>query len=310
MAASTSRAWFVRAVLALLCVYVLYVIAVGVASTVADQKYKAPAAAPTNDKERAACVANALVQPLEEELDGIFGWLPNDILFVPKIIDNKTSYQRGVIYATRSASDVLMKTVARFGDRDTLPPMLVDATQKDFAYADDVWGWWFVYNTEKRYRQGIDSWRLWASRVPADSEAAKGTKSAQVYNLTTSDLVEILNWAIHTMEYTLGVLNDDKVGHFRCDDVIYYVKGISHVVDCVLQGIIQCDEGFSSRGGKENVEELLKRLDMISRFNPIYVVGGSYGVGDSFWPNHIAAMGRHVDVVSNRLTDIRNAMEK
>ena len=223
----------------------------------------------------------------------------------PRIIDNKTSFQLGVIYATRSGSEVLARTVARFGDRDTLPHMLVDATQKHFAYAEDSWGWWFLYNSEKRYREGIADWRLWASRVTGEQ-----TKQAQVYNVTTSDIVEIMNWAIKTMEYTLGVLNDDKVGHFYGDNVIYYVKGISRVVDNIIEGLLQCDSSIIERGGKENVDELLKRLHMISQFNPIYVVGGSYGVGDSFWPNHIAAMARHIDVVSNRLTDIRNAMEK
>lgn len=305
MALSSKRTWVVRGLVGLVAVYVLYLLAVGLFTTVAGQSYKAPAEAPADDRAKATCIADALVQPLEEELDGAFGWLPNDILLVPRIIDNKTSFQLGVIYATRSGSEVLARTVARFGDRDTLPHMLVDATQKHFAYAEDSWGWWFLYNSEKRYREGIADWRLWASRVTGEQ-----TKQAQVYNVTTSDIVEIMNWAIKTMEYTLGVLNDDKVGHFYGDNVIYYVKGISRVVDNIIEGLLQCDSSIIERGGKENVDELLKRLHMISQFNPIYVVGGSYGVGDSFWPNHIAAMARHIDVVSNRLTDIRNAMEK
>ncbi len=305
MAFPSTRTWVLRGLAALVGVFVLYLLAVGMFSTVAGQAYKAPAEAPADDKARAVCLAEALVQPLEEELDSLFGWLPNDILLVPRIIDNKTSYQRGVIYATRSASEVLARTAARFGDRDTLPHMLVDATQKNFAYADDVWGWWALYNTEKRYRDGIADWRLWASRVTSEK-----VKQAQIYNMTTSDIVEVMNWAIKTMDYALGVLNDDKVGHFYSDNVIYYVKGLSRVVDNVIEGLLVCDSSIMERGGRENVEELVKRLQMISIFNPIYVVGGSYGVGDSFWPNHIAAMARHVDVVSNRLTDIRNAMEK
>ena len=265
MALSSKRTWVVRGLAGLVAVYVLYLLAVGLFTTVAGQSYKAPAEAPADDRAKAACIAEALVQPLEEELDGAFGWLPNDILLVPRIIDNKTSFQLG----------------------------------------EDSWGWWFLYNSEKRYREGIADWRLWASRVTGEQ-----TKQAQVYNVTTSDIVEIMNWAIKTMEYTLGVLNDDKVGHFYGDNVIYYVKGISRVVDNIIEGLLQCDSSIIERGGKENVDELLKRLHMISQFNPIYVVGGSYGVGDSFWPNHIAAMARHIDVVSNRLTDIRNAMEK
>ncbi|MCR5169892.1 MAG: hypothetical protein K6C33_05455, partial [Desulfovibrio sp.] len=108
--------------------------------------------------------------------------------------------------------------------------------------------------------------------------------------------------------YALGMLNDENVGHFRADDVVYYVKGVCYVVDNILEALLICDESIATRGGKENVDECQKRFNMISAFNPIYVVAGSYGVGDSFWPNHIAALARHVDVVNNRLSDIRHAM--
>ena len=102
MALSSKRTWVVRGLVGLVAVYVLYLLAVGLFTTVAGQSYKAPAEAPADDRAKAACIAEALVQPLEEELDGAFGWLPNDILLVPRIIDNKTSFQLGVIYATRS----------------------------------------------------------------------------------------------------------------------------------------------------------------------------------------------------------------
>ncbi len=288
-----------------LLLFVVYAACVGAFSTVSNQAYKAPAEAPKTDQAKAMVMAEALVDPLEEELDSFFGWLPNDLFFIPSIIDNKTNYQLGVLYATRSASDVLEHEIARYGDRDTIPAMLVNATSQDFAFSSDVWGWWVFYNSEKRYRSGIKNWRLWASEVGNEN-----SKKAQVYNVTTNNMVQIISWANNLMEYTLGVLNDVKVGHFQSDDVIYYVKGICRVVDSVLEGLIQCDNSLVERGGKENVDEVLKRFQMISKFNPVYVVAGSYGVGDSFWPNHIAAMARHIDIVSNRLSDIKKTMEK
>ncbi len=299
------RAFLPRVLAVLAIVLVLYVVAVGVISKVAGQSYQAPAETPTDDPARAVCMADALTQALDEELGSRFGWLPNDLFFVPKIIDNKTNYQRGVIYATRNASDVLSKAIARYGDRDTVPPMLANATARDFAYADNVWGWWAVYNSEKRYRAGIDAWHRWASLV-----GAADAKKAQVYNVTTNNVVEILTWANGLMEYTLGVLNDIKLGHFQSDDAVYYVKGVCRVIDNVIEGLLQCDSSLMDRGGRENVEEVLRRFKMISSFNPTYVVAGSYGVGDGFWPNHIAALARHIDIVSNRLTDIVKTMEK
>ncbi|MBO4296611.1 MAG: DUF2333 family protein [Desulfovibrio sp.] len=302
MAFNSSHSLLTKTVLTILGIYVLYICCVGLFSTVSDQAYQPPAELPKTDKDRAAVMADALVQPIDGELHCLFGWLPNDLFPVPQFIDNKTNFQRGVIYAIRSASDVLAHQIARYGERDTVPPLLVDATAKYFAYADNVWGWWWLYDTESRYKAGVKNWRRWAELVGI------GGKNGQIYNMTTNDVVAILNWCIATTDYALGMLNDENVGHFRADDVVYYVKGVCYVVDNILEALLICDESIATRGGKENVDECQKRFNMISSFNPIYVVAGSYGVGDSFWPNHIAALARHVDVVNNRLSDIRHAM--
>ncbi len=299
------RACLPRALAVFVILLILWILAVGAFSKVAGQRYLAPAGAPATDQAKAGCMADALTQALEEELDSRFGWLPNDLFFVPKLIDNKTSYQRGVIYATRNGSDVLARAIARYGDRDTVPPMLANATGRDFAYADNVWGWWVIYDSEKRYRAGIDAWHKWASLVGSGN-----ARQVQVYNVTTANIVEILTWANSLMEYTLGVLNDIKIGHFQSDDAVYYVKGVCRVLDNIIEGLLQCDSSLVDRGGRENVEEVLRRFRMISQFNPVCVVAGSYGVGDGFWPNHIAALARHIDIVSNRLTDIIRTMEK
>lgn len=289
----------------LIGLFMVYLAAIGVLSKVSGQSYVKPSFAVKDDVSRAACLAEGLVQPLDEELNCLFGWLPNDLFFVPKIIDNKTNFQRGVIYATRTASPVLAESAARFGDRDTIPAMLMDASSRDFAYADNVWGMYFLYNSEKKYKAGIEAWRTWAKNVNVNDK-----KLHTVYNMTTADIVAVLKWAKKTMDYAMGVLNDENIGHFKADDVIYYVKGMSRVVDSVLNALLLCDSSIVDRGGRENVIECLKRLDNIRNFNPWYVFSGTRGSGDSFNPNHIAGLARHVDVVSNRLSDIRVAMEK
>lgn len=299
------KSFLLRILVVLVGLYVIYVACVGLFSLVANQRYNAPAAAVETDRDKAVVMSEALVQGLDEELNSRFGWIANDLFPVPQLIDNKTNYQRGIIYATRSASDILAQTISRLGDKDTISPLLDAATAKFFAYADNVWGWWYLYDTESKYKAGIKNWRLWAASVGDER-----VKKPAVFNMTTGDEVAILNWSIKIMNYMLGILNDTKVGHFSSDDVVYYVKGIAHVVDNVLQSMIACDSNVITRGGEDNVDECVKRFSMISRFNPIYVVAGSYGVGDGFWPNHIAALARHVDIVSNRLEDIRNALEK
>ena len=162
---------------------------------------------------------------------------------------------------------------------------------KHFAYADNVWGWWYLYSTETQYKRGVEEWREWAAAV-----GQPGSK--QICNMTTDDVVSILNWAFRTMDYCLGILNDESISHFQSDDVIYYIKGVSWVVSNVLDALVDCDKSIRTRGGTENVDECKKRFQMISQFNPILCVAGSNGVGDSFWPNHIASLARHVELLA------------
>ena len=262
-----------KILLGLVGIYVLYLLAVGLGSTTCPEGYKAPELGdtPLTDRDKAMIMAQAVTHSLDSQLNSTFGWIPNDLLLVPSIDDNITNYQKGVIYATRPASDMVAKTISRFGQNDTLDPRLVDATSRYFPYSADVWGWAVVYNTEGKYKDGIQNWISWAASVDS------GAKNAGIYNVKSDDVYQILKYCTSMLEYTLGIAVDSSV---------------------------------VARGGKENVEVALQRLDYIRNFNPWYVVAGGNDIGDAMLPNHIAALARHIDVASNRITDIRNSMEK
>lgn len=167
-----------KIILGVIGIYVLYVLAIGLISSTCPEHYTAPDLGDNaTDKDKAMIMADAVTHSLDTELDSVFGWIPNDLLFVPKILDNITSYQKGVIYATRPASDIVAKTVSRYGKNDTMDPRLVDATSRYFVYSSEVWGFWFVYDAEGKYKEGIRNWKAWATSVDS------GAKNAGVYNV-------------------------------------------------------------------------------------------------------------------------------
>ena len=283
----------------------VYLIAEGLCSNTTREQYKPePLAADVTDAQRGQIIANSVNFALEQELDTLFGWQLNDLFFVPKIFDNKSAYQAGVIYATRQASDVLAKTAARAGERDTIDPRLTAASGRYFAYGQDVWGFWFVYDCEGKYREGIKNWNDWAKSIN------DGTKRAGVYNVRSDDVYEILKYASTVTELALSYLNSSSIGHFSADDAIYYAKGVVSVAGNVVRGLAAVDESVAVRGGQENLDEALKRFDYIAEFDPLYVFAGGNTVGDAMMPNHVAALARHVDIVNNRINDMLASMEK
>lgn len=288
----------------LLGLLLLWIVAIGLISSPHSKPFQpAQATASTTDQEKAAIIAQGVTYALDQELSSFFGFLPNDLV-APWFIDNTTNYQRGVIYATRPASDVISKDVARYGNRDTIDRRLADATSRYFSYSENAWGFLFVYDAEGKYRQGIKNWADWAASVGTQ------TKNAGVYNLKSDDAYNIIKYCIAMTDFALGMINDNNIGHFNADNNIYFAKGVCAVTGNLFRALLAVDSTVAERGGLENVQEALQRFDYIEEFDPLYVTAGGNKVGDAMLPNHIAALGRHIDIVNNRLEDILNSLAR
>lgn len=290
--------------LGIIFIYILYLILVGMISSVTGNLYNPEQDTTRTDQQKAQIIAQGVNFAIENELNSTFGWLCNDLFFVPTIIDNKTAYQKGIIFATRPASDIIAKTVARIGQRDTIDPRLANATSRYFVYGEDIWGFEFIYDAEGKYYDGINSWNAWANSVGTND------KNAGIYNVKSDDVYNILKYCANMTDYALGLLNDTNMSHFKTDDTIYYAKGIAQVAGNVLRALNAVDDSVKQRGGAENLQEALYRFDLISQFNPLYTFAGGNAVGDAMMPNHVAALARHLDIANNRLNDMLKSMEK
>lgn len=293
-----------NAIIAVVGVLVLWVLSIGLFSSPSSNPYKPEALAPeATDQERATVIANAVNYALQDQLDSLFGFLPNDLI-APWVVDNTVNYQMGVIYATRPASEVMSNDVARYGNRDTIDPRLADATSRFFSYSEKVWGFLYIYDAEGKYKAGIKNWEAWAKSIGTNS------KNAGVFNMKSDDVYNIIKYCLVMTDYALGVLNNTDVGHFKTDNNVYYAKGVCAVTANIFRALIAVDSSVVERGGIENVNEALRRFDMIEEFNPIYVMAGGNQVGDAMLPNHTAALARHIDVANNRIADILAAMAR
>ena len=293
-----------NAIIAVVGVLVLWVLAIGLFSSPSSNPYKPETLAPeATDQERATVMSNAVNHALQDQLGSLFGFLPNDLI-APWVVDNTVNYQMGVIYATRPASEVISNDVARYGNRDTIDPRLADATSRFFSYSEKVWGFLFIYDAEGKYKAGIKNWDAWAKSIGTDA------KNAGVFNMKSDDVYNIIKYCLVMTDYALGVLNNTDVGHFKTDNNVYYAKGVCAVTANIFRALIAVDSSVVDRGGIENVNEALRRFDMIEEFNPVYVMAGGNQVGDAMLPNHTAALARHIDVANNRIADILAAMAR
>lgn len=291
-------------IVTILLIIVLYLCAVGLISSPSTDPYKPQVLdASATEQERALVVARGVTSALDQSLSSFFGWLPNDLI-APWVLDNTVNYQLGVIYATRPASDIVAQQVGRFGNRDTIDPRLANASSRFFSYSENVWGFWFIYDAEGKYKAGIKNWADWASSIGSTG------KNAGIYNMRSDDVYNIIKYCVDTTEFALGVLNANNMSHFKTDNNIYFAKGVCAVVGNLFRALLAVDSSVIERGGAENVNEALNRFALIEEFNPIYTMAGGNEVGDAMMPNHVAALARHIDIVNNRLNDILDTMAR
>lgn len=51
----------------------------------------------------------------------------------------------------------------------------MDATSRYFVYSSEVWGFWFVYDAEGKYKEGIRNWKAWATSVDSGAKMPVST---------------------------------------------------------------------------------------------------------------------------------------
>jgi hypothetical protein len=213
---------------------------------------------------------DAVIEPLQSELDRFWGWRPNDLI---QFTDNVNHYQLGVIEATRRTSIVLAERISRTGSSD---PYVRELEQAMSMFAIDP-GTWMFPRAEGKYLEGLDNIRIYRGMLLR--------KEARFYNRMDNLVPLILTYESILGSVTENLLRKD-VSFFQSDDIFFYAKGVCAMILSVMEGVgVDFQETIEAAQSTGIYEEIIFSLRQIVAMNPPVILDGG---PNSPWANHRA----------------------
>ena len=251
---------------------------------------------PSEEKGIALC--EAMINQLKRELNSPFGWTVNDLFIMPtRWLDNRTSRQKGVIFATRLLVNFFSTHFAKYGGATPENEFLKKAREEYFPYAPD--SWWFP-SSENQYLKGIALIKKY--------EAQLKEKKA-VFHVRTDDLYDFFVFVISPdfLDQILGMLveENEKVPFFELDNRVYYAQGVVLVLRDFITVLVHLYPQIKSKGAAKDINIAMRTMDKICSFDPLIVLRGAH---DSIFADHRGKMARYFITLKERLNDIANSL--
>jgi hypothetical protein len=227
---------------------------------------------PSTPQPRGMTFVNAVIEPLQNELDRFWGWRPNDLI---EFTDNVNNYQLGVLEATRRTSIVLAERISRTGSSD---PYIRELEQAMSLFAIDPTNYMFP-SPESKYKEGLENIRKYKEMLR--------NGSARFYN-RMDNLVPLLL----TYESLLGSCTENLlkqgVGFFEVDDIFFYSQGAAAMVLSAMEGVgVDFRETIEGANSMDVYKEIVRSLREVVEMDPwIILRGGPH----SIFANHRANM--------------------
>lgn len=86
-----------------------------------------------SELDKGKLVADSIIHQMKYELNSMFGWSINDILFNSYFLDNRAARQYGVYHATKVLMDLYSMNIAKLGSNDRENQFLYSARLNQFA---------------------------------------------------------------------------------------------------------------------------------------------------------------------------------
>lgn len=243
-----------------------------------------------SELDKGKLVADSIIHQMKYELNSMFGWSINDILFNSYFLDNRASRQYGVYHATKVLMDLYSMNIAKLGSNDKENQFLYSARLNQFAIDPRS----FIFpSAESSYEKGIELVEKYKKSLDDGSG---------VYNCRTDDLYASFNVVVgeNLLGYALGLLqNTQELAFYELDNKIYEVQGIVLVVRDFINTIYSLYPEINNKGNVENMTAAMDYMNRICTYDPLYITAKV---------NSGELIISYVLFAKNRLEDVRDSI--
>jgi hypothetical protein len=249
--------------------------------------------------------ATTLIALMDHELQGGFGWRPNDfVLWGPTLgADNNANRQLGILQAVRESVRVFKDHLTKVSSNEYDPDLL----EADTLFRNDATKLWFP-SAENRFSQGVDRLRRYVTGLRDGSQRSRPITTRNVELVRLFQAWTDLLGDAHANLYKEREPDGSSVW-WHTDDYFYRAQGYAHVMHALMQALKR--EYHQLLTVKPVMQELFAEstvsLERAAEMNPLVILDGS---PSGLLANHRRNLDAYIAEVRQKMYSIREELEK
>jgi len=216
-------------------------------------------------------IAGTMAAIMGHELDGTFGWRPNDfLLWGPTLwADNNANRQLGIIQAIRETNRVFRDSLTKISS-DTFDTNLVKA---DTMFRNDERKLWFP-SAENRFKRGVKALKAYIEGLHTSPVSSSLLNQRNVELIKLFEAWTDLLGSAHGNLYRTLNADGSKIRMWQTDNYFYRAQGNAYVMYHVIQALEREYYAHLSHSVKDLFHEVEEALEEAATLKPVIVLNG------------------------------------
>jgi hypothetical protein len=250
--------------------------------------------------------ATTLAAVMENELNGFFGWRPNDFFLwgMRVMADNNANRQLGIIMAVRETTRVFKDHLTKVSSNEYDPNLVI----ADTDFRNDAQKW-ILPSAESKYRDGVRHLHLYVTGLHANPETSRELNQRNV------ELVRLFQaWGdmlgdAHANLYRTRKDDGSAVHAWDVDDYFYHAQGYAAVMFYMMQAVKrEYHQALTTKPVLAQLfDESIDPLGKAAMMKPLVVLNGS---PDGVFANHRRNLDAYISEARQKIYSIREELER
>jgi hypothetical protein len=241
---------------------------------------------------------------MEHELDGTFGWRPNDfLLWGPTLwADNNAHRQQGIIHGIRETMRVFKDNLTKVSS-NVYDHNLVEA---DTMFRNDEEKLFFP-SAENRFSKGVAYLDDYVKGLHSDPPTSRPLNRRVIELIKLFEVWTDLLGDGHANLYRERERDGGPVRVWKTDNYFYEAQGYAHVMYYMMQAVRR-EYGEDLKGSVEFLfDEVLDALEKAHTLKPLIVLDGSPA---GLFANHRSILDSYISEARDKMFSIQEELEK
>lgn len=250
--------------------------------------------------------ATTMAEIMEHELNGTFGWRPNDIfLWGPTLMaDNNSNRQIGILIALRETCRVFKDHLTKISSNEFDPNLIL----ADSDFRNDPYRW-ILPSAEGKYRSGVRHLRAYVAGLHTNPPSSRELNQRNIELIRLMQAWSDLLGDAHANLYRSLTDTGQPVRPWTVDNYFYQSQGYAHVIYHMMEAVKR--EYYTPLRTKPVLatlfDEAIDPLGKAATMKPLIVLNGS---PDSIFANSRRNLDAYISEARQKIYSIREELQQ